>query len=151
MKKSLGNKRKEITEDQRKQILKIYEKYEENEYCKIFDNTYFGYTKITIEQPTLKNGKVEKDKQGNPKPDSSLRDTERVPLGMDIDEYYDKEVKPHLPNSWVDYNKSQVGYEINFTKYFYKFKPLRSLEEITKDLLKLEKESDGLMHKLLKN
>jgi type I restriction enzyme M protein len=150
MKKSLGNKRKEISEEQRKEILKIYDKFEENEYCKIFNNEYFGYTKITIEQPTLKNGKVEKDKQGNPKPDSSLRDTERVPLGVDIDEYYEKEVKPHLPTSWVDHNKSQVGYEINFTKYFYKFNPLRSLEDITQDLLQLEKESDGLMNQLLK-
>jgi type I restriction enzyme M protein len=69
---------------------------------------------------------------------------------VDIDEYYEKEVKPHLPTSWVDHNKSQVGYEINFTKYFYKFKPLRSLEEITQDLLQLEKESDGLMNQLLK-
>jgi type I restriction enzyme M protein len=150
MKKSLGNKRKEISEEQRKEILKIYDKFEESEYCKIFTNEYFGYTKITIEQPLLKGGKVEKDKQGNPKPDSSLRDTERVPLGVDIDEYYEKEVKPHLPTSWVDPNKSQVGYEINFTKYFYKFKPLRSLEDITQDLLQLEKESDGLMNQLLK-
>jgi type I restriction enzyme M protein len=98
----------------------------------------------------LKEGKVEKDKQGNPKSDSSLRETERVPLGVNIDEYYDKEVKPHLPTSWVDPNKSQVGYEINFTKYFYKFKPLRSLEDITQDLFQLEKESDGLMNQLLK-
>jgi type I restriction enzyme M protein len=150
MKKSLGNKRKEISGEQRNEILKIYDKFVENEYCKIFPNEYFGYTKITIEQPLLKGGKVEKDKQGNPKSDSSLRDTERVPLGGDIDEYYDKEVKPHLPTSWVEHNKSQVGYEINFTKYFYKFKPLRSLEDITQDLLQLEKESDGLMNQLLK-
>jgi type I restriction enzyme M protein len=149
MKKSLGNKRKEITEGQRKEVLKLYQKYEEGEYCKIFNNEYFGYTKITIEQPTLKNGKVEKDKLGNPKPDSSLRDTERVPLDVDIDQYFEKEVKPHLPSSWVDHYKSQVGYEINFTKYFYKFKSLRSLGDISKDLLKLEKESDGLMHKLI--
>lgn len=150
MKKSLGNKRKEISGEQRNEILKIYDKFVESEYCKIFPNEYFGYTKITIEQPLLKGGKVEKDKQGNPKSDSSLRDTERVPLGMDIDEYYEKEVKPHLPTSWVDHNKSQVGYEINFTKYFYKFKPLRSLDDITQDLLQLEKESDGLINQLLK-
>jgi type I restriction enzyme M protein len=150
MKKSLGNKRKEISEEQRDEILKMYIKFEDSEYCKIFNNDYFGYTKITIEQPTIKDGKIEKDKQGNPKPDSSLRDTERVPLGVDIDEYYENEVKPHLPTSWVDPNKSQVGYEINFTKYFYKFKSLRSLEDITQDLLQLEKESDGLMNQLLK-
>jgi type I restriction enzyme M protein len=97
----------------------------------------------------VKNGKMENDKQGNPKPDSSLRDSERVPLGVDVNEYFEKEVQPHLPTSWVDHNKSQVGYEINFTKYFYKFKQLRSLEEITEDLIQLEKESDGLMSQLL--
>ena len=150
MRKSLGNKRKEITEEQRNEILKIYDKFVEGEYCKIFPNEYFGYNKITIEQPLVNDGKVENDKQGNPKPDGSLRDSERVPLGVDIDEYYKKEVKPNLPTSWVDHNKSQVGYEINFTKYFYKFKPLRTLEEITKDLIQLEKESDGLMNQLLK-
>jgi type I restriction enzyme M protein len=146
----LGNKRKEISEEQRNEILRIYDKFVENEYCKIFPNQYFGFNKITIEQPLLKDGKVEKDKQGNPKSDSSLRDNEKVPLGVDINEYFEKEVQPHLANSWVDHNKTQVGYEINFTKYFYKFKPLRSMEEITKDLIQLEKESDGLMSQLLK-
>ena len=102
-----------------------------------------------VEQPSVKNGKVEKDKQGNPKPDSSLRDTERIPLGVDIDQYFEKEVKPHLPSSWMDRTKDKIGYEINFTKYFYQYKPLRSLEEITKQLLELEKESDGLMNKLI--
>ena len=116
---------------------------------KYYPNEYFGYTRIVIEQPLIKNGKVEKDKNGNLKPDSSLRDTERVPLGIDIDEYFEREVKPHLPNAWVDKSKNQVGYEINFTKYFYQYKPLRSLEDITKDLLELEKESEGLMSKLL--
>jgi type I restriction enzyme M protein len=58
-------------------------------------------------------------------------------------------VKPHLPESWMDSSKDSVGYEINFTKYFYQYKPLRSLEELTKELLDLEKESDGLMNKLI--
>jgi type I restriction enzyme M protein len=70
-------------------------------------------------------------------------------LGVDIDEYFEREVKPHLPESWMDRNKDNIGYEINFTKYFYKYKPLRSLGDLTKELLDLEKESDGLMNKLI--
>lgn len=149
MKKSLGSKRKEVTNEDRERILKIYKDLKEGEYCKIYPTEFFGYTKITIEQPLLEKGKRVLDKHGNQKPDSSLRDNERVPLGEDIDEYFEREVKPHVPNAWVDESKSQVGYEINFTKYFYKYKPLRSLKEITDDLMKLEKESDGLMSKIL--
>ena len=93
--------------------------------------------------------KVVKDKKGNIKTDGSLRDNERIPLGVDVDEYFEKEVKPHLPESWMDRSKDSIGYEINFTKYFYHYKPLRSLNELTKDLLDLEKESDGLMNKLI--
>jgi type I restriction enzyme M protein len=150
MKKSLGNKRKYITEDMVKEITKLYEDFKETEYSKIFLNEFFGYTKVVIEQPLVKDGKIDKDKNGNPKPDGSLRDTERIPLGVDIDEYFQREVKPHLPNSWMDRNKDGIGYEINFTKYFYQYKPLRPLEDIKKDLLELENESYGLMTKLLK-
>ena len=74
-----------------------------------------------------------------------------VPVGIiDIDDYFQKEVKPHLPNSWVDKEKTQVGYEINFTKYFYQYTPLRSVQDVLNDLLNLEKESDGLMNDLIK-
>ena len=58
-------------------------------------------------------------------------------------------MKPHLPNSWIDKSKDKVGYEINFTKYFYEYKPLRSLEDITNDLLELDKESEGLMKEIM--
>jgi type I restriction enzyme M protein len=148
MKKSLGNKRKFITDEMVEQLTKEYENFKETEFSKIFNNEFFGYIKVVIEQPLVKDGKIEMDKQGKPKPDGSMRDTERIPLGTDVDEYFNKEVKPHLPNSWMDRTKDGVGYEINFTKYFYKYKPLRSLEEITRELLELEKESDGLMNKL---
>ena len=80
MKKSLGSKRKFIDDSQRKQLLQTYQNFEDNDYSKIFDNEYFGYTKITIEQPKFENGEVIRDKKGNPKPDSKLRDSERVPL-----------------------------------------------------------------------
>jgi len=150
MKKSLGNKRKEITEENRNTLLEHYLNFEENEYSKIYPNEFFGYTKVTIEQPLSDdNGNIVTDKQGNPKPDTQKRDYERVPLMDNIEEYYQREVKPHLPDSWMDRNKDKVGYEINFTKYFYKYKPLRSLEEITRDLLKLDEETEGLMKEIL--
>ncbi|MBK7764106.1 MAG: hypothetical protein IPI46_12310 [Bacteroidetes bacterium] len=150
MKKSLGSKRKLITEEHIKELTKSYTKFVENDYSKIFPNQYFGYTKVTIEQPTKdEKGKVVKDKQGNKKPDSSLRDYERVPLMDDVDEYFEREVKPHLPESWMDRDKDKIGYEINFTKYFYQYKPLRSLEEITKELWDIENESEGLMKTIL--
>lgn len=149
MKKSLGNKRKFITNKMVEELTKLYEDFKETDYSKIFKNEYFGYTKVVIEQPLIKDDKVVKDKQGKLKSDSSLRDTERIPIGLNIDDYFNKEVKPHLPNSWMDRNKDSIGYEINFTKYFYKYIPLRSLDELTKELLELEKESDGLMNKLI--
>lgn len=149
MKKSLGNKRKEITEENRNALLGYCLKFRDNEYSKIFPNEYFGYTKVTIEQPLFEKGKIVKDRKGNIKPDTSKRDYERVPLLDDIEEYYKREVKPHLPDSWMDREKDKVGYEINFTKYFYKYKPLRSLEEITQDLLKLDAEIEGKMKEIL--
>ncbi len=149
MKKSLGSKRKEVSDEQRELILKTYSDFKESEISKIFPNQFFGFTKVTIEQPLKENGDVVKDKKGNIKTDGSQRDNERIPLGVDIDEYFEKEVKPHLPESWMDRSKDSVGYEINFTKYFYQYKPLRSLSDLTKELLNLENESDGLMNKLI--
>lgn len=149
MKKSLGSKRKEVSDEQRELILKTYSDFKETGISKIFENEFFGYIKVTIEQPLMENGKVVKDKKGLVKTDSSLRDNERIPLGLDVNEYFEKEVKPHLPESWMDRSKDSVGYEINFTKYFYQYKPLRSLSDVTKELLNLEKESDGLMNKLI--
>ncbi len=149
MRKSLGNKRNFITEKHIKEITKLYTKYEEHEDCKIYDNEDFGFTKVTVERPEIKNGKPVKDKTGNFKADSKLRDYEKIPLKDDIDEYFEKEVKPHVSDAWMDRNKDKIGYEINFTKYFYKYKPLRSLEEIKKDILTLEKETEGLLMEIL--
>lgn len=150
LKKSLGSKRKEVSEKGKEYILKVYNDFKENDISKIYPNEFFGYRKLTIEQPLVQDGKVVMDKKGNMKPDGSLRDTERIPLDVDIDDYFEKEVKPHLPNSWVDKDKTQVGYEINFTKYFYQYKPLRSVNDVLNDLMNLEKESDGLMKELIK-
>ncbi len=151
MKKSLGSKRKFITDSQRESLLETYQSFEESEVSKIYPNEYFGFTKVTIERPQRNEaGKVVMDKKKKqPKPDSSLRDYERIPLQTDIDAYFEKEVLPHVPDAWMETDKNKVGYEINFTKYFYQYKPLRSLSEITQDLLRLEEESDGLMAKLI--
>ena len=150
LKKSLGNKRKEISDFGRQNILKLYKDFTESEISKIYPNEFFGYKKLIIEQPLVKDGKVVLDKKGLPKPDSSLRDSEGIPLNENIEEYFEREVKPHLPNSWVDNEKTQIGYEINLTKYFYKYTSLRSVKDVLKDLLDLEKESDGLMNELVK-
>ena len=121
-------------------MFQTYQNNEENEFCKIYPNSFFGYTKVVVEQPLIENGDIKTDKKGNPKPDTSKRDSERVPLSESVDEYYNREVKPHVPDSWMDRSKDKVGYEINFTKYFYKFKPLRSLEDISQDLKSLDDE-----------
>ena len=149
MKKSLGSKRKEIAEDQQDQLIHIYKTFSTGDQVKIYDNSFFGYTKVTIEQPLLKDGEVVKTKDGSIKPDSKKRDTERISLTDDVEAYYQREVQTHLPDSWMDRSKDKVGYEINFTKYFYQYKPLRSLEDITKDLLALEKESDTLLSQII--
>jgi len=89
------------------------------------------------------------DKDGKPEADAELRDAENVPLSDNIDDYFKREVLPHVPDAWMDRSKDKVGYEINFTKEFYKYTPLRSLEEIRNDILALEKETEGLMDEVL--
>ena len=156
MTRSLGNKRKYIPEDGSEKgigfITKLYGDFEENEFSKIFPNQFFGYWRVTVEQPLKdENGNIVSDKKGNPKPDSNLRDYENIPflrkdengrlIDQTIEEYFEREVKPHLPSAWIDHSKTKTGYEINFTKYFYEFKPLRSLEEIKADILALEEKT----------
>jgi len=156
MTKSLGDKRKKIVENGNEKgigfITQLYGSSEENEFVKIYPNEFFGYWRVTIEQP-LRNekGEIVKDKKGKPKPDTKLRDYENIPflkkdengnlVPQTIEEYFEREVKPHLPGTWIDHSKTKDGYEINFTKYFYEFKPLRSLDEIKADILALEEKT----------
>jgi len=149
MSKSLGNKRKEISENQIDELTRIYGNFESGEFSKIFDNKDFGYYKVTVERPLRKNGKVVKDSKGKPKPDSSLRDTENIPLKENIKDYMQREVLPHVPDAWIDESKTKTGYEINFTKYFYEYKPLRSLQEIRANILALEEETDNMVKKVI--
>jgi type I restriction enzyme M protein len=150
MSKSLGDKRNELSPEHISDITKMYGDFKENEYCKIFDNADFGYYKVTVERPLMENGKVAKDNKGKPKPDANLRDTENIPLKEDIQTYMKREVLPHVSDAWIDESKTSIGYEINFTKYFYQYKPLRSLEEIRADILALEEETDGLIKEVIK-
>lgn len=154
MDRSLGNKRKKIAENGNTKgigfITQLYGDFKENEFVKIYPNEFFGYWRVTVEQPLKENGKVVKTK-GQPKPDTSLRDYENIPflkktkdgklVPQSIDAYFKAEVKPHLPEAWIDESKTKIGYEINFTKYFYEFKPLRSLAEIKADILALEQKT----------
>ena len=163
MDRSLGNKRKKIAENGNEKgigfITDLYGNFEENEFVKILPNEYFGYWRVTVEQPLKdEKGKVIKTK-GKPKPDTSLRDYENIPflkkdangklVPQTIEEYFEAEVKPHLPEAWIDETKTKTGYEINFTKYFYEFQPLRSLSEIKADILELEERTFGRAHKVL--
>jgi type I restriction enzyme M protein len=230
MRKSLGNKRNLISDDQIAEIVRIYGAFEESEHSKIFDNEDFGYRKITVERPlrlsfavtperlaaleaskafeslatSKKKGKqaqqeieegialqqalvdalralpagevwndrakfldsidalpvsapVRKailnalgerdetaevclDEDGEPEPDPELRDTENVPLKEDVQAYFEREVKPHVPDAWIDQSKTKVGYEIPLTRHFYKYTPPRPLEEIEADIRELESE-----------
>jgi type I restriction enzyme M protein len=109
---------------------------------KIFRNEEFGYRTITVERPLRDaTGKVvlgEKGKlKGKPQPDSSLRDTDNVPLAEDIEVYFKREVLPHAPDAWIDHDKTKTGYEIPFNRHFYVFEPPRELAEIDADLKKV--------------
>ncbi len=240
MKKSLGNKRNEVSDDNIEKIIRLYGEFTENDYSKIFDNADFGYQRITIERPLKLNfqasaeriqalkqekafrnlatskkkveaaqeeisrGKALQDliiktlskldpetiyknreeytkllkkqfktagadvsaslfktilkalscrdetaevciKKGESEPDPELRDYENVPLKEDIYNYFAREVAPHVPDAWIDETKTKTGYEINFTKEFYRYTPLRSLEQIRADILALEEEMEGLL------
>jgi type I restriction enzyme M protein len=230
MKKSLGNKRHYISEDQISEIVDIYDNYQEGEYSKIFDNEFFGYRKITIERPkqlkieiteegiealkdertynssatddktrenltqTLKEmkgntymdgnkfkeelkeklkekgdkirgslmravlrsfGEHDQDAEiitksnGEAKADKNLRDYERVPLDEEIEDYFEREVKPHVPNAWINEDKTEVGYEINFTRYFYEYEELRDLDEIEEDIMEVKEETESLLGDIL--
>jgi type I restriction enzyme M protein len=150
MSRSLGNKRNEIGEGHIETITRMYGDFKENEFSRIYDNSEFGYWQITVERPLRdERGNIVKDGKGKPKPDANLRDNERVPLKEDIKTYFEREVLPHVPDAWIDESKTKKGYEINFTKFFYKYKPLRRLSEIRADILALEKETEGLLKKAI--
>ena len=144
MRKSLGSKRKELSEEHIEEITRLFGQFIEAKEGKkfvsrIFDNTDFGYSTITVERPLRdESGEIllaTKGKlKGKPQPDSSLRDTENVPLSDDIQSYFKREVLPHVPDAWIDPDKTKVGYEIPFNRHFYVFEPPRDLTVIDAEL-----------------
>jgi type I restriction enzyme M protein len=153
LRKNLGEKNCLLSKSDRKQIMEIYMAFEESEYCKIFSNNEFGYWQIAVEQPLRdENNVIVTDKKGNPKMDTKLKDTEQIPLRYEggIDAFLEKEVYPFTPDAFVNKSKAITGYEISFTKYFYKPSTLRSLSEIKADIQLIENETDGLLNEILK-
>lgn len=147
MRKNLGQKSREMSKANRHEIVTLYDAHAENEHSKIFPTDAFGYWTITVERPLRDEaGEIVRDRKGAAKPDAKLRDTENIPftyggnsLGQAardavIQAYFDAEVKPHVPDAWVDAAKTKVGYEIPFTRHFYVYQPPRPLEEIDRDL-----------------
>ena len=146
--KALGNKRNDIPDAAIQEITRIYGDFIENEISQIYNNEDFGYTKIVVERP-LKNENGELIlKNGKKQPDSSLRDTETVPLKEDIDEYFKREVLPFVPDAWIDKKKSKVGYEIPFTRYFYKYEAPKPSAEIMAEIMELEMELSGSLEEI---
>jgi type I restriction enzyme M protein len=152
MRKSLGSKRKELSDEHIAEITRLFGDFQEaplphvgeglgrgKPISRIFKNSDFGYRTITVERPLRdENGQIilaSKGKlKGKPQPDSSLRDTENVPLHEDVESYFKREVLPHAPDAWIDHDKTKVGYEIPFNRHFYVFEPPRPLVEIDVDL-----------------
>lgn len=152
LRKNLGKKNCEFTSEIRRQILDLYMAFEENEYSKIFDNNEFGYWKVTVLRPAYnEDGSIQKYKKGKPVVNKELTDTEQIPFTYEggIETFFEKEVKPFAPDAWIDEKQTKIGYEISFTKYFYKSIQLRTLEEITADIRSLEEETDGLLAEII--
>jgi type I restriction enzyme M protein len=148
LRKNLGKKNCEFSPEIRRQILEMYLNRTENEYSKLFDNAEFGYWKITVLQP--KRDTARKDAR----PCVSTRvstDTEQIPFSYKggIKAFLKNEILPFAPDAWVDDSKTQIGYELSFTKYFYKPVELRPLADIVADIRALEQESEGLLNEII--
>lgn len=146
--KALGNKRNDIPESAITEITQVYGDFRETEISKIFNNEDFGYTKITVERPLCGEDGELVLKNGKKQPDTSLRDTENVPLTENIQEYFKREVLPFAQDAWIDEKKSKVGYEIPFTRYFYKYEAPQPSAEIMAEILELEKELEGSLQEV---
>lgn len=133
---------------------------------RIYPTTHFGFRKITVERPLRldfqaspeRNTEAEicRDRKGRPEPDPQLRDTEKVPLAEDVESFFEREVKLHVPDAWIDRKRRDpqdgkvglVGYEINFNRYFYEYRPSRPLEEIVADVQQVEREIVAMLEEM---
>lgn len=153
--KSIGTKRNDITDACRELIVTAYGEFANGKvygdkngiYCesKVFESVEFGYNKIVVERPQRDEAGNVILKRGKPVPDTSLRDTENVPLVQDIDTYFTREVLPYAPDAWIDHSKTKVGYEIPMTRYFYEYQAPEAVEDIVARITALEQDiSAGL-------
>ena len=153
--KSIGTKRNDITDACRELIVTAYGEFTNGKvygdkngiYCesKVFESVEFGYNKIVVERPQRDEAGNVILKRGKPVPDTSLRDTENVPLVQDIDAYFAREVLPYAPDAWIDHSKTKVGYEIPMTRYFYEYQAPEAVEDIVARITALEQDiSAGL-------
>lgn len=153
--KSIGTKRNDITDACRELIVTAYGEFANGKvygdkngiYCesKVFESVEFGYNKIVVERPQRDEAGNVILKRGKPMPDTSLRDTENVPLVQDIDAYFAREVLPYAPDAWIDHSKTKVGYEIPMTRYFYEYQAPEAVEDIVARITALEQDiSAGL-------
>lgn len=153
--KSIGTKRNDITDACRELIVTAYDEFANGKvygdkngiYCenKVFESVEFGYNKIVVERPQRDETGNVILKRGKPVPDTSLRDTENVPLAQDIDAYFAREVLPYAPDAWIDHSKTKVGYEIPMTRYFYEYQAPEAVEDIVARITALEQDiSAGL-------
>ena len=157
--KPLGNKRNEFTDDCIRLITQAYEALADGVYrdeengleveAKIKDNDDFKYTKVVVEQPVCDETGKPILKKGKPTADSSKRDTETIPWKEDIEAYMKKNVYPYAPDAWIDEKKSKVGYEIPFTREFYKYVAPRQSEDIYALLKELNAQEEELMAKIM--
>ncbi|WP_461199076.1 type I restriction-modification system subunit M [Enterococcus sp. N249-2] len=144
--KNIGSKRVDLTEECREVIVQAYGEFMNKEYIlddrrvesQVMNNEDFGFHKVTVESP-------EQDEEGNivlkkgkPKADIALRDTEDIPLTEDIDAYFERKIKPFNPNAWIDKKKTKIGYEVPFTRLFYKYKAPEKSEDIAKRISEIE-------------
>jgi type I restriction enzyme M protein len=157
--KSLGNKRNDFTDTSITSIIKVYLDFKTEEYTfdgksiesKILKNDDFKYFKVTVETPLLdEKGKIVTDSKGKPVPDKEKKDTENIPANIPFDDYMAKNVLPYNQHAFIDESKTKVGYEIPFTKLFYKYQPPREIETIYNIIKELEEHENALIRELFK-
>jgi type I restriction enzyme M protein len=158
-KKNIGKKRVDLDDNAIDLISKSYLEFKNNTYInndlivesKIFDAISFGYTKVTVESPLLNEMNLPITKKGKPQPDTKKRDTMLVPFQEDIDEFFKENILPYNPHGWMDRKKDKIGYEIPFTRLFYKFISPKKSEDIFNGIKLIEKEETRLMEELFGN
>ncbi len=152
LRKKLGDKSNELTPEHCKEILKVYMAFEESEISHIYENSEFGFWKISVLHPEYEaNGSIKKDKKGRTVYDKNKTESEIIPFSYagGIEAYFEKEVLQFTPDAVLDSKKTQIGYEISFTKCFYKPVQLRSLESVIEEIKILENETSGILDRII--